>query len=38
LFAAGQLAAVERGEAQGARADFPKAWKDASAKRLRDWF
>ena len=38
LFAAGQLAAVERSEASAARADFPKAWKDANAKRLRDWF
>jgi CHAD domain-containing protein len=38
LFAAGQLAAVERAAAAEARAEFPKAWKDASAKRLRDWF
>jgi CHAD domain-containing protein len=38
LFAAGQLAAIERAAGAVARDKFPKAWKDASAKRLRDWF
>ncbi|MGH9027024.1 MAG: CHAD domain-containing protein, partial [Acidimicrobiia bacterium] len=38
LFAAGQLAAIERADARATRAEFPKAWKDANAKRLRDWF
>lgn len=38
LFAAGQLAAIERADARATRNEFPKAWKEASAKRLRDWF
>jgi CHAD domain-containing protein len=38
LFAAGQMAAMERADARATREEFPEAWNDASAKKLRDWF
>jgi hypothetical protein len=36
-FAAGELAAAERGYAHAARDAFPAAWRDASRKSQRRW-
>lgn len=36
-FAAGQLAAIEYGDAERARRAWPNAWRRASRKRLRSW-
>jgi len=35
--AAGQLIAIERGEAAASRARWTKAWAAASSKKLRTW-
>ena len=37
VFVAGELGAMERAAADESRAAWPKVWKQASAKRLRDW-
>jgi CHAD domain-containing protein len=37
IYVAGELGAMERAAAEASRAAWPKVWKTASAKRLRDW-
>jgi CHAD domain-containing protein len=37
VYVAGELGAMERAAADSSRAAWPKVWKKASAKRLRDW-
>jgi CHAD domain-containing protein len=37
LFVAGELAALERGAGRAARRQFPRTWRRARRKRLRDW-
>jgi CHAD domain-containing protein len=37
VYVAGELGAMERAAAEESRAAWPKVWKHASAKRLRDW-
>jgi CHAD domain-containing protein len=37
VYVAGELGAMERAAAEASRAAWPKTWKKASAKRLRDW-
>jgi hypothetical protein len=37
VYVAGELGAMERAAAGASRAAWPKVWKKASAKRLRDW-
>jgi len=37
IYVAGELGAMERAAAEASRDAWPKVWKTASAKRLRDW-
>jgi CHAD domain-containing protein len=37
VYVAGELGAMERAAAETSRAAWPKVWKQASAKSLRDW-
>jgi CHAD domain-containing protein len=37
IYVAGELGAMERAAADSSRDAWPKVWKKASAKRLRDW-
>jgi CHAD domain-containing protein len=37
IFAAGELAALERASAERCRSQWPKAWKELSAPKLRSW-
>ncbi|MFI5047575.1 MAG: CHAD domain-containing protein [Acidimicrobiia bacterium] len=37
LFVAGELAAVERAAGRAARSRFPRVWRRAKRKRLREW-
>jgi len=37
IYVAGELGAMERAAAETSRAEWPKVWKQASAKHLRDW-
>ena len=37
IYVAGELGAMERAAAEASRDAWPKVWKHASAKRLRDW-
>jgi CHAD domain-containing protein len=37
VYVAGELGAMERAAAETSRVEWPKVWKKASKKRLRDW-
>jgi CHAD domain-containing protein len=37
VYVAGELGAMERAAAETSRREWPKVWKQANAKRLRDW-
>jgi CHAD domain-containing protein len=37
VYVAGELGAMERAAAEASRREWPKVWKQANAKRLRDW-